>query len=833
MTTRMSSRKTALPHRRAVASALVLASSLSLGACQTDDEAQLDELDVTCDGKCDGFSSIKSLVKNPSDLSLDDLLGAGVPLVIGKLNDLLSSSSFVDIKLADPVLHDAAAVDALTSGLATMYGERELTTEVNAARREHLAKGGDTLYAELALKIDASFAKQWQIPVKGLDLANRGLALPVGFDTGASLEGRLIQAHPIAPSDPLAAAKALRGFVVPRSVAELGEMKPGEVVALRGKGRLGVNLSVGTPLVIAEPLSVLSYKLVLTAGLVAYLEGVLDVQLVRMGGSEVVLDVGVQQAKVRSARVAIEDGWGVQGLPQLNVDIGAIKVDLGQLVGNALARQLNDKVNLIAAHASSTTASTRASVARFRFDLASADPAQLEAAIAQALVGDVRLAQALANRAAPGVRQDFDLLRSGVASTSDAGIDLLGLSFYRKTITSVGEVVAQTPGGVRSLLFDSLHEEGGIFVSSHGYTRVGLAGLSFSPDLGPAVGETNLIVQLREADKGMERDKLVDHLDALIVALAGRDAFAAIDGPANDLERFAQSLCPGAKVHDACVTQAAVDPMLAELRAAAMAAFAPRIASLPDPTRELLETIATHKLLAQGTFEIQENGFIGPGTSVFVDFRLDDGALAQMAIGRTGAQLSAALVDILGATETDRDTDPAELGADRREVAKEAASDLATLAAHYDAFAADYQRLLAAETANIAGIGLLGPTALEIRFPIDTANRPKYAEATARSLAQARSQRVMQMFDAMHADADGLGPHAEQVVAYGLVALAPADNIDLRVAVDHFLEDTTFGWREPYRVAMYPEHVHGYARGPRTAPIDGGAFDINALVDLK
>lgn len=817
-------------HRATLALALC---ALTASACHEDGELAFDELDVTCDGKCDGFSSIKSLVKDPRDLSLDDLLGAGVPLVIGRLNDLLSSSKWVDVKLAEPVLHDAAALDSLVSGLATLYGERELTTEVNELRRAHLAAGADKLYAELSLKLDASFGKQWQVPVKGLDVGNRQLSLPVGFDAGATIEGRLIQAHATAPADPLASAKVLRGFVVPRSVAELGQMKPGEVVALRGKGRLGANLSVGTPLVIAEPLSVLSYKLVLTAGLVAYVEGVLDIQLVRMGGSEIVLDVGVQQAKVRSARVAIEDGWGVQGLPTVNVDIGAINVDLAQLVGKALTKQLDDKVNLVSAHAGSSTSTTRASVARFRFDLAQANPAELEAALAQALVGDVRLAQALANRGAAGFEQDFDLLRSGVASTSEAGIDLLGLSFYRTTITSKGEVVAQTPGGVRSLLFDSLHEEGGIFVSSHGYTRVGLAGLTFAPESkAPPVGETNLIVQLREADKGMERDKLVDHLDALILALGGEKAYAAIDAPANALERFAQSLCPGAKVHDTCVVQAATNAELAGMREAAMAAFTPTIANLPDDTRELLVTAATHKLLVQGTFEIQENGFIGPGTSIFMDFRLDDGALAQLATQRTGFDLKQALGDILGASEVDRDTDPADLMGERLGVASDAGKELDLIAQHYDAFAADYQRLLAAEGANIVGVGTLGPSALEIRFPIDAAKRPLYADATARSLAQARSERVQALFDALLADADDLGPHPEQTVAYGLAAIAPGDHLDLRLAVDHFLEDTAFGWREPYRAAMYPTHVGGYARGPKTARIDGGQFDVDALVQL-
>ena len=46
----------------------------------------------------------------------------------------------------------------------------------------------------------------------------------------------------------------------------------------------------------------------------------------------------------------------------------------------------------------------------------------MDAALGQALHGDVRLAQLLANARHPGVDVEFDLSRSGVQSTFYAGV---------------------------------------------------------------------------------------------------------------------------------------------------------------------------------------------------------------------------------------------------------------------------------------------------------------------------------------------------------------------------------------------------------------------------
>jgi hypothetical protein len=814
--------------RRTKACALALAVACT-SACDPEPETQLEELGFTCEGKCDGLGTVKNLLRNPKDLDLDDLIQASVPFVVEQVNDFLSSSSFVDIKLAEPAFHGEADIEHLVTGLAARFGERELSTQVNRVRAEHLAASDDTTYAEVAVKIDTRIAQNWGFDTAGL--GDLGVVTSwVGFDAGSTLEARVIGAHPFEPGDPLNNLRALRGFILPRSLDELRAMKPGELLALRGRGRLGINLGVGVPVLVAEPTSVVTYSVVLSAGLRSYLDGVLYSQLVRLDGGELVVDVGIERARVRSARLALEDRWGVQGLLELDLEIGGRQIDLGKLVDRALSRQLNKKLDLVAAHAERSSTSTRTSVARFRIDLDEADPDLLEPMLRQALLGDVRLAQALANRDEPGISAEFDFLRSGLSTTSSAGIDIFGLSFLRRTIESEGTIVVQTPGGARSLMFDSLRRERGAFVSKRGYTRVGLAGLVWDPDGENPRTESNLFLQVAESDKGMERDKYVDHLDALIVAVAGPEVYAVVDEPANELERFVQSLCPDADISDPCTWHSTQEPELRSRMDAALAEFSGAITHLDEPVQELLMTVAGHKLLAQGTYEVKNNGFIGPGTELFVDFRLDDATLAELALHRKGADLVSALGPLLAATEVRRDRSASNVAADRRQILQDAPQRLRGMATAFDAFAANYERLLQAENASLDTIGTLGPRTLELRFEVDQSQRPILESAIVQSLAQARAKVAADLFDTLEREARGWAADREQVAAYGLLALVSREHLDLRLDIDHFLEDTFAARRRVYRDAGYPEQVSAYARGPRTQRIDGGLFDIDALI---
>ncbi len=811
---------------------------LALSACTAAPApSETATLAVTCSGKCDGLTDIPSYLRDPKKLELADLAGLGVGFATKELNGALSSN-YSSLEIMVPKLYaleDRARkspilgnIDLLVSGLAVRFGERELTTEVNAVRRATLQSAGG-LFGECAFRINAQIAHTWNMTTGGLATSW------VGFDAGGTLEARVVARFAkeldALGGAPLAAISDLRGFVLPRSISDIRAMKAGESYALRGSGRLGMNVGVGVPLLIANPATFLTYSLVLSASLRAALEGELDVQLVRMTGDELVIDVGIEKAAVLDARLAIDDGWGVQGLLKERFSIAGQTIDLGRLVDNALRNSLNQKLKLSARLESDTTRS-RLSVARLRFSLdGGGDPAAIEQAIAQALRGDVRLAQALANRGEPGVVAEFDLSRSGLAATSYAGIDVFGMAFFHDVEHDQGTVTIQTPGGVRTVLFDSLHRGGGWFYSTHGSTRVGLSGLVFNAQ-NPTVpqGEVNLFFQIMEGDEYMKRDRLLAHLDGVIRQVGGDAALAAVEGPGNELERYVRLACPDSPAYDACRTTVLTDAKVVKLRADGQAALADAVSGFEQSQRDLLLAAGKLRLTAQATVE-PVAALVGPRTSVVLDERFDNAALNELMVNRTGDDFGNAVVGYLQATQIDRESSADAIASARSRIAEDHTDKLNALRDIYDSHRDAYQRLSAAEATTIETLGAIGPHALEVRFDVDAANTPKYEDATARSLSQARAKTIEAMVDELQNQSGGLGRQAEQVVAYGLLGMTPASSLDLRLDI---AVNLTNNWAQDYtqyRQAGYAP-LDAYTRGSAVAPIDGGLFNIDALTHL-
>ncbi len=795
------------------------------GCGSTTTDGTTEELAVDCGGKCDGLDAIKSVLRDPSELDLEDLIDNGKAFASAEANEFLASGDLGGLAIE---FHGADDLDPLVRDLAAAFGERELTTSVNALRLRHLQSSGDTVYAETSFTVEPDASLGWSLDVDGL-IEDASSTAGVGFDGGATIEARVISAHDAELDNPLDRLKTLRDFVLPRSLEDLRALKPGESFALRGEGHLGANLGVGVPLLIAEPSTAISYSVVASGGLRTRLSGVLDVQLIRLEGSEVVVDVGIDQVRSRTAWLAIKDRWGVQGLVESTLDIAGIEVDLGRLIDRALQKQLDKRLNLIEALAEKGETSSRMTVARLRFDL-DADPRLLEPALAQALRGDIRLTQALSHRGEQGILAELDLLRSGLSTVSSAGIDLFGMSFFRRRIEQEGTIVVQSPAGARTVMFESLHRASGWFFSSHGYTRVGLSGLLFDPSdpEATAPGEANLVVQIEEGDSTMERDKLVDHLDGMILALGGSDALAALEGPGNALERLVQEACRGISAFDDCPMDTLRDPAVVALVDEGAAKLGSATMQLPTEVGTFVRALGDLRLKTQSTFEFPAQ-FTGPGTSIVVDYRLDDRALETLTHARSGFDLSQAMSAFVQAAEVRRRDSDADIAEERRDIADDIEDDLGALATVFEDHSARYRSLLEAESAAVESIGNVGARTLEVRFTVDASNRPIYADAAARSLTEARAEVARQMFDAMIDVADDLGPHAEQVVAYGLLALVPAELVDLHFDLDMKLDDTAANWREPYRVAEFPEALDLFATGSEVSPIDGGLFDVEGL----
>lgn len=830
----------------------IVALGLLATACTA--EGEFDELGIECEGKCDGLSSIRALVSDAKKLDLQDLINVGASYATDALDDALEVSDYAAIRLQPTELYAPASVaaqdltlknlDTLVSGLAARFGESSLTTEVNKLRAEYLAQSGKRAYAESAFRIRGSLGHAWSLPTRGFGADANG-AVTLGFDAGIDLEARVITAHAressALVSAPLAAIKTTRGFVLPRSLDDIKAMAPGESFALSGRGRLGLNLGAGVPILIANPTSWLTYSLVLTAGLRSVFEGEMDVQLVRLRGDQVVVDVGVRSASLKQGAVALTDGWGIHGLIKSSVELAGVTVDLGRLVDKALQSNISAKLSLIRAAAERTQTSMRISVARLRFDLAGEAPVGgRDEALAQALKGDLRLAQALAARGDSGVVADFDLVRSGASAISYAGIDVLGMSFYRRTAESEGTAVIQTPGGALSLMWESLHREGGWFFTSHGFTRIGVAGLRWDArEPGVAKSETNLFLQTQEGDKFMERDKVIDQLDSVIVSIAGPNALAVLERSGNAMERLVLARCPLPGQNeffdeDCNIDLIRNDPELRGLRATGLADFDAQIAQLPADTRAVLHGVAELRLAAQ-SIEDPNAAAVGPTASMVVDYRLDDAALKAV-MTKDKIALKSAVLALMEATQLERTAaDPA---AERARIRQRSEATAAAMGELFAKHTDQYKRLLSIDGARIEGLGQIGGNALEVRFAVDAQKRPQYEQAVSQSVARSRAQVVGAMFDELRAKADDMpssggsrAAHPEQIASFALLSLAPAASTELRV---NFQTDNSScalcGSRERYDVAGF-RSLDRYAKGPSASPIAAGLFDVDAIIE--
>jgi hypothetical protein len=833
---------------RSVALASLLAVSAS---CASE---QYDELGIECEGKCDGLSSVRALVADAKKLDLQDLINVSAGYATSALNDALEVSDYGSLAIQPTELYAPASVaagdltlknlDSLVSGLAARFGESSLTTEVNKLRSAYLASSGKRAYAESAFKIRGNLGHNWSLATRGFGADASG-AVTLGFDAGLDLEARTISVHGTESSGlvgaPLRAIKAARGFVLPTSLEDIKKLQPGESFALSGQGRLGLNLGAGVPILIANPTSWLTYSLVVTAGLRSMFEGQMDVQLVRLQGDEVVIDVGVRTATLRQASIALTDGFGVHGLLEKTVNLAGASVDLGRLLDKALNQRVLNKLSLIKAAAERTRQTMRMSVARLRFHLDAADPQGGRAqALAQALRGDLRLAQALAARGDSGVIADFDMVRSGASAISYAGVDVLGMSFYRRTAESEGTATIQTPGGALSLMWESLHREGGWFFTSHGFTRVGVAGLRFDArDPGVAKSETNLFMQTQEGDKFMERDKVMDQLDSIIVAAAGKDSLFAIERAGNQLEKLILQKCPlptnGEYFDEQCnIDIINNDPQVAQLRSQALADFDASIASLPAETKELLHGVAELRIASQ-SIEDPEASAVGPTASMVVDFRLDDAALKAV-MTKDQLQMQNAVVTLMEATQLKRTA--ADATAERTAIRQRSLDTAKKMAEQFAKYSDQYKRLISIDGARIEGLGQIGGNAIEVRFSVDASKRPDYEKAVSQSVAQSRAQVVGKMYDALRDVADDMpssggsrAAHPEQIASFALLAMAPVANTELRVnfRTNNGSCSTLCGPRLRYDAAGFKTYDK-FAKGPQASPIAAGLFDIDALI---
>ncbi|MBX3221047.1 MAG: hypothetical protein KF795_11055 [Labilithrix sp.] len=804
-------------------------------------------------------------------LDLGDLTRVAVGFATDGLNDRIASPGFgarfdapqVFAARAEPsrVLPNNAeikALDTVVSGLAARFGEQELGTQVNATRLRHLESGAAKYYVESAFSARAGLGEAWSFDASGLSSA---ASVNLGFDAGAEVLSRVI----LAASDdklgslvasPLAAAKEMRGFVYPRSLEDVRSMKPGEMFALRGVGKLGANFGLGAPFLVAEPTGGLAYRILVSAGVSGVVGGQLDVQLVRLDGDEVVVDVGVENGRGLSFQAAVRDGWGVKGICEdgerclRTVELAGQRVDLSRLVEKAIEKRLNSYLtSRLEIHGAN--ASSRVSLSRFRFHLDAGNQDEVERALQQALKFDVRLAQALYNRdigeREPAVVADFDAVRAATTSTRNFGFELLGMNVYhRAVVKKEGSFVVQTPDGAKSILFDSVHKSGGWFQMAHGYTRTGVAAQTLDArDPESFKSEANLFLQTAVGDKHMDDDVIIDNVDATLLGLVGREAVEALDEYGNAMERLVWSKCPveqdregsTKRFDEECNVRLLEDPAMTGLKAQGLAAIEPFARDLPADFQAIVREAAKLRLTLQSVGIHNFDAANGPNASFTLDLRFDDKALGLLT-SRSKADYANALREYLTAVYADRRKIGADMDKDavRQAVDAKWGRDIEKMAGVFEARAKSYR--LIADAERLVPVTLQGKRfvsyPLGVRFSVDGNAARAYESAVVESTSHDRAKAAARLFDALREEADRInGPlYDEHTATFPLLSLVPRDNLEVGMTVRADVRSTFWVKRERYLKAGFAS-VAAAAKGSSVSTIRAGMFDLDSVINAN
>lgn len=843
--------------------ALLSLLSLSAGAaCSAagDEEPESTEAAVT---------DLKAYWADAKRLDLGDLTRVAVGFATEGLNDQLASQNFgarfdppqVFAAQAEPnsVLPNGSeikALDAVVSGLAARFGEHELGTQVNLARLRHLQSGAATYYVESAFTARAGLGHAWSFAASGLP---NGANVTLGFDTDAELVSRVILAAPddkigALVASPLAAAKEMRGFVYPRSIEDVRSMKPGEMFALRGLGKLGANFGLGAPVLVAEPTGGLAYRIVVSAGVSGIIGGQLDVQLVRLEGDEVVVDVGVEKGHGVSFQAAVHDGWGIKGICDdgerclRTVELAGQRVDLARLVEKAIQKRLDSYLALRVDGKAANT-SSRVSLSRFHFHLDRGNQDEVDKALQQALKFDVRLAQALYNRElgepSPAVVAEFDAVRAATTSTRNFGFELLGMNVYHRAIVKKeGSFVVQTPEGAKSILFDTVHKDGGWFQMDHGYTRTGVAAQTLDArDPESFRSEANLFLQAAVGDKHMNDDLIIDNVDATLLGLVGRDAVEALDQYGNQMTRLVWSRCPAHEENDrqrfdeACNVRLLEDPEMTGLKAQGLAAIEPFVGDLPADFQQIVREAAKVRLTLQSVGIHNFDVANGPNASFTLDVRFDDKALDLLA-SRTKADYANALREYLTAVQADRRkvTTKADKEATRREVDEKWGRDIEKMANTFEERATRYR--LIADAERLVPITLQGKRfvsyPLGVRFSVDRGAADAYESAAILSTSQDRAAAATQLFDKLYAKAARIDAplYDEHTALFPLLSLVPRENVEVGMVVRADVRSTFWMKRERFLKAGF-SNVAASAKGSAVSTISAGMFDLDTMIQAN
>ncbi len=789
---------------------------------------------VVCEGpKCDGITDrFVDAYDDLRNVDVADLTIIGAGLATDGLNDALGNVPYSNIALSETALYGSEEevlgqttvhdLDELKSGLTERFGEEAFATRVTEMRRAR-AQGEGLTWAESHFSIGPDLGHQWNV-----DISDDGVG-SVGFDARASIETVVIapyqQKTEALKDAPLDAIRSVRGWVMPRDFQDVVALSPGEAIAMRADGALGLNLGAGIPFLIATVANTLALHARLSFGARVGVAGKLDVQLIRGTGTDAWVDVGIDRQTVRDFSVALTTGWGLSGLPEVDLDLGVVDMSVTELAEKALRKQL-DKNLAPSLTATSTSSSDRLSVARFRFDTSRAGDENVEQALAQAMRGDIRLAQAMSLRENSGVVQELDLNKDAHSEGNYVGFRFLGMEFYRGQNFATGTVHIEQNGQNQTLLFSELEERSGLFFTDREWEWRKLVSVeSANGRLNDA--QVNARMTIREGDTFLSRDQMLDHVDPFAAYIVGFDPMWSQIGPlADDLAEFVDSVCdrdaPGFRdcleaipghpdvVARRTALEAEVDSVLS---GGVKQGFDPAAADTREVARKLLD----FKVEASARNDRPDVQFFGPEGKMITQIRFSDAALHDMMVVGQHENFRQTLEQVLRLMAAKRISDTARKQEKVDDYISDREERLDEIAELYGIATVEWADLEDVAQVSLDGqrVGNYGHMVLIPEARPQELDLASIAEHKGRILEKLIPEMVDLAEEGIFRDLD---EPEEFVIAYALLWMAsPAD---VEILADYVFDEDD---------ANAFEDLEVYARG--TSPLIGaGQFDIDQLL---
>lgn len=807
----------------------------SLEAVNTDDCPQ---------GKCDRVSDqVQELYSDMKRISLDDLVSLGAGFATDELNDQLSGLSFLDIKLSETALFGMEArtlfgqtivenINELQAGLTVGLGEDAFSTQINGLRVNTLAQRPGAVFAETSFRLGGALSQSWSV--------NHGEWLgSLGFDLSPSLEAIVIAPYQDVTeaviSSPLSALKAARGFILPRDVSDLLSMEAGSSVTLRGEGVVGLNLGLGLPLVATALNQYLNLTAKLSGAARVSMSGDLDIQLVRGEGKTVYLDVGLTEQRVKHLSVAIETGYGVEGLPIPELKIGGLKVDLADVLERAFERHLNDKLSPLDARRSSSQLSGRLSVARFEFDLGNATTS-LTQALTQGLRGDIRLAQALAHRGNSGVTRHLELTKDFEIDSKYLGFRLLSMRFFTSSEESRGSVNIGTNGENQEILFAEMERKGGLFFTERGSNwRQTTSTIRRPGQEDHSLNNARLIIT--EHDNFLSKDQINDHLDSLLAYFYGGDAvFEVIGALADQLSEYADHSCGPRPDSDAsgqeknryeqCLLALPMDPKVRQLVDAVYSrssGLEGRWASQDfSPMFEDAITVGQKVLAARvGISSIHDPTNVslsGPSGTLVTQVRFSDQGVRSLMTPDAPERFKKALQEVMALMNLDREDDMDDRVEERADYLSGKERRVSDVVETYKAIMKRHQQFT-----EVAALTWRDGTAVSEEAMLLLVPEDRDASPSLRSIAQLKGDLVGTLYGELIESARWLGEPDTLLVGYALLNMVPPSEIELML---------TGGFEEEHKGGYHNYNYHVYSRGIGDL-IEAGIFNLEELLGAK